>query len=699
MNPQPPPWPRLRQELSIIKGPGSSHGAPTFTLHDPVGHRFFRLGWLEMEIISRWSMADAEAIARDISENSTLSPTKEDVEAVVAFVRNQGLSQPQGPADSARLKDLAEKQKLSPLMFLVKNYLFLRLPLFKPDRFLTRTLPLVRPLFRPWIIWAAGLLSLLGLVLILRNLSFFRQDLEALFSVQGAIMVLLAMGLSKAVHELGHAYAAKLLGLKVPSIGIALMCFYPMLWTDTTEAWRCPRRRDRLLIGLSGVGAELVLASLASLAWVWLSPGLWREMALTLAGVTWISTAAINANPFMRYDAYYVLSDIFEMPMLQNRAFAMGKWFLRKKILGLGNEPPEPMGPRAAVLCIVYAYCTWVYRLFLFLGIAFLVYHMFFKALGLLLFLVEIIWFISLPVLKELREWYRARGEARPTVWGAGLALLLISLFIPWRASVVAPAILDAEKSFTFHSPVGARLLSEAPPQGGRIAAGELLMRLDAPDLDFNLENSGLIRKSLENQTANAGLAPELWPRYAAQREELYGVIREEASLLARRRRLTFVAPFDGEIREVAVDLSPGAWVGPKEPLLLLTGGRPLVEVLVAEEDLYRLSLGDKGLFITGSGAVGPLEITIISISPGALTELNKAELSSLKGGPLPTRQGPNGQLWPARAVYLVRCAVEGLDRAPAALTGLANLKGRRQSFFQRAYSYLSTVFVREASF
>ena len=693
------PWPGLRQELSVTKGPVSSHGAPTYTVHDPVAHRFYRLGWMEMEIISRWSLAEAEAIVKDINDNTALEITADDVEGVSRFLEKNGLVMACGPTDCARLKGLADRQKVSPFMFLVKNYLFLRLPLFKPDRFLARTLPFVKPFFSRTAILIITGAAIFGLVMVLRNLSFYMRELEALFSIEGAFMVLLAMGLSKAVHEMGHAYAAKSLGLKVPAIGVALMCFYPMLWTDTTEAWKCSRRNDRLRIGLAGVGAELTLAALASLAWLWLSPGLLKDMALTLTGVTWISTLAINANPFMRYDAYYILSDLFEMPMLQVRSFAMGKWYLRKKILGLPDDPPEPMSGQAAALSIVYAYCVWVYRFFLFLGIAFLVYHMFFKALGLLLFLVEIVWFLSLPIFQELREWYRAKERARLTVWGVALIILIISVFIPWRGSVVAPAIMDAEKIFTFHAPTGSRLNTKLPSVGQRVKAGDALLALDAPDLNFQLSSAVLNRKSLELQTATAGIASELWLRYAAQKEELTGLMSEEHSLKARLEKLVFSAPFDGEVRETAVDLDIGGWVSHKEPLLLLTGGKAVVEVMVPEEDIFRLSPGSPGKFIPTSGGVGPFYLSVISISPGTIAEITKPALSSTKGGPLPVKQGSQGELWPERAVYLIRCEVDGIKRVPASLTGWANLEGKRQSLAGRGLSYLSASLVRESGF
>ncbi len=690
------PWPQLRQELALLKGPLSEHGAPTYTLHDPVAHRFFRLGWLEMEIISRWRMADMDAIAENIAAKTTLDPTPDDIKIVVDFVRNNALAVPLGPQDSARLSAMKDRQKVSPFMFMVKNYLFLRVPLFKPDRFLARTLPFVRPLFSRASFWFIVLATVLALIFIFRNASFFQRELEVLFSVQGAFMVIVAMSLSKAAHELGHAYAAKLLGLRVPSMGIALMCFYPVLWTDSTEAWKCVDKKDRLLIGLAGVGAELGMAAIAALAWLVLPSGLMREMALTLAGVTWVSTLVINANPFMRYDAYYILSDFFEMPMLQNRAFALGKWYLRKKLLGLKDPIPEPMSPEGLVGCLLYAYGTWIYRFFLFLGIAFLVYHMFFKVLGIVLFLIEIIWFVLLPIFKEIKEWAKRRADARLTPWGVLVMLGLAAFFVPWSPSVMAPAILSSEKSFTFHAPQGAVLRSIPPLPGTAIEIGQTLIELYSPDLDFNLASNQINMRSLEHQIANSGVAQALWSQYAAKREELAGLMAEEESLLIKNRRLAFVAPFSGVVRETAPDLIEGQWVSAKEPLLLILGGRPMLEAMVLEEDLARIKVGDAGIFISSSGT-SSFKIKVESIAPGALAELVKPALASLKGGPLPTRQGPSGQLWPERAVYFVRCEVEGLDTPAAALVGQANIHGLRESLAWRWFRWAWHIVIEES--
>src|SRR5690606_33005699 len=113
----------------------------------------------------------------------------------------------------------------------------------------------------------------------------------------------------------------------------------------------------------------------------------------------------INASPFMRFDGYFLLSDYLQMPNLHARAFALARWDLRERLFGLGEPAPEHFRGNQRRALVLFAWATWVYRLVLFLGIAALVYHFFIKALGIFLFLVEIVWFIAKPLWSEIRAW------------------------------------------------------------------------------------------------------------------------------------------------------------------------------------------------------------------------------------------------------------------------------------------------------
>jgi putative peptide zinc metalloprotease protein len=209
----------------------------------------------------------------------------------------------------------------------------------------------------------------------------------------------------KLLHEFGHGLVAKRHGCRVPTMGLAFMVLWPMPYTDTNEAWKLADHWQRLQIAAAGVATELIVAVWATLAWGLLPDGDLRSAAFLLATTTWVSTLLVNCSPFMRFDGYFVLSDFLEMPNLHARAFALARWRLREALFSLGAEPPEPFTPWRARALQLFAYAVWVYRLVLFLGIAALVYSFFIKLVGILLFAVEILWFVLMPIAAELKVW------------------------------------------------------------------------------------------------------------------------------------------------------------------------------------------------------------------------------------------------------------------------------------------------------
>lgn len=251
-----------------------------------------------------------------------------------------------------------------------------------------------------------------------------------------------ALSLAKVAHELGHAFTAHRHGCRVPTMGIAFLVMFPVLYTDASETWKITRRRSRLAIAGAGVMVELGLAAVATVLWNFLPDGPMRSSVFLLAASTWIVTLTINLNPFMRMDGYYLLADWMRAENLQPRSFAYNRWHLRRLLFGLKAPPPEPLAPKTARFFVLYAWCTWIYRFTLFLGIALLVYHFAFKLLGLILMMVEVGWFVLRPIVAELLAWRNIPsdgfdpGRVRLTL--VGVALLAVVVLMPWQKRVRA---------------------------------------------------------------------------------------------------------------------------------------------------------------------------------------------------------------------------------------------------------------------
>lgn len=697
--------PPIREELILHEGPPTREGAPTWTLEDPPRARFFRIGWAEVEMLARWELGDPAAIAQAVSRETTLALAPDDVEAFTRFLAGANLVQVRGPDGNARLAEQARAARMSPLSFVLKNYLFVRIPLARPDRFLAATLPLAAPFFHK-AFWIATLIAgLVGLALALRQWDAFATTFMHLFSLEGAVLAALALVGAKICHELAHAYAAKRLGLPVPTMGVALMVLYPVLYTDTTAGWRLTDRSARLRIGYAGMAIELAIAAWMTLAWSFLPDGPVRSAAFVLATTTWILTLAVNLNPFMRFDGYFLFSDAIDTPNLQDRAFKLARWRLREALFGFREPPPERFPAPRARLLVAYAYATWIYRFFLFLGIALIVYHFFFKALGILLMVVELAWFIGRPIVLELKEWAERRRALRlnrqtATTAGTLLALVLL-LAVPIEWPVHAPALLRAERQTQLFAPADARLVAIAAAPGTSVSRGEPLFAFASPDLEHRLAETerriALLRwrASVEvDSTGGRTNREALW-------RELEGALAERTALSALVERLVVSAPHDGLLAERDEEVRAGDWTPEGEWLAtLIAPERTLVEAYVDEADLGRLATGAAGTFHATAPGHPPLPLVVTEIAETATRRLDGApELSSTLGGGIAAFQR-GAEIVPEGAIYRVLLApAEPRAAPPRALVGTVRLQGERVSLAARIWRSGVAILVRESGF
>jgi len=699
----------LRDELSLLPGPRGRGGAPTWTLHDPASGRYFRIGWQEFEMLARWADGDPAAIAARVGRETTLSPTAEDVEAFARFLASSDLLKLPGRAGTERMLRQRAALKTGPLKWTLKNYLFVRIPLVRPDRALGAALPWLSWLFSPWTAAALAAVAALGGFLALRSWDAFAGTFLHFFTLEGAALAALSLLLSKVVHELGHGLAAKRLGCRVPTMGVAFMVLYPVLYTDTTDAWRLTGRRERLLIDAAGMAAELALAALALLAWSLLPDGPLRSVAFVWATTTWILTLAVNLSPFMRFDGYYILSDLLDLPNLQDRSFALARWRIRELLFGFGDPPPEEWTPGMRRFLVAFAVATWAYRFLLFLGIALLVYHLFFKALGILLFVVEIWWFIARPVVRELAEWWRRRGTMRANrntlLTALSAAGLAAALLVPWRTTVEAPGLMGAERRATVYAAAPGRVAAVPVSVGARVGEGEPLVVVASPDLDHAAAQAARRVDALRWQAAAlaqdrayAARGQLVWRELEAARAELAGLADERA-------RLSAAAPFAGTVMEPADPLRPGDWIPAGEALAVVADtSRTVVDAYASEADLGRFAAGAEGVFVPDDPGRPPVPVRVERVADGSSRALSEPELASFNGGPVAARPGPAGEAVPEGPVYRLRLvpapAVSGtpvaLDRT---VRGTVLIDAAPESVAARIWRRAAGVLVRESGF
>ncbi|WP_174868621.1 HlyD family efflux transporter periplasmic adaptor subunit [Pectobacterium polaris] len=696
----------LRDELILHAGPANRDGSPSWTLEDPLRGLYFRIGWAEMAMLSRWSMGNAAQIVAEVNQISALTLDDSDVQYFNRFLQANSLTRVSGDDALAQFSRQVEQSRVSIWRKLLKNYLFFRIPLWHPDRFLGATLPWVEPFFSRTFLKLTLLVAVLGLFLAGRQWETFKHTFLHFFTLEGAALAGLTLCFTKILHEFGHAYTCKRFGARVATMGVAFLVMMPVLYTDTSGSWKLTRRRQRMAIGAAGMMTELVLAAWATLAWSFLPDGMLRSAAFMLATTTWIMTLAINLSPLMRFDGYFLLSDGLQMPNLQNRGFAIGRWQIREWLFGLGDAPPEHFPRWLQRTLVGYAFAVWIYRFFLFTGIAILVYHMTFKLLGMLLFAIEIGYFVVMPVVNEVREWSKRRKDYRMnrnmTTTLAVSAVVLLLLMIPWQRGVYAPALLRAEQQSSLYMPVPAMIQRIDVKVGQPVQAGQTLFTLSSDALAHERQQLERQIATLNWQSTFQVFNKEAVGDHQRVKQEHEAALQKLQVLQRQSEQLTVRAPIDGVVADMTTPLEAGEWLGQGEWLAVVTkptGG--LVEAFVSEKDWQRLRTGAKGTFYLQDVSRSSLPLTIVEITSTATRDLNAApELASIYGGDIATLSDAQRKLHPEQAVYRVLLSLPDDYRAqPQVLRGTVVMDGEAQSLLIRGWKVVSAVLIRELSF
>lgn len=687
----------LREDLQLHSSFPFADGAPAWTIQDPVSNRFFRIGWLEYECLLRWHLPP-ESIAKDISAHTALEVVEAQVNAFAQFLEKNHLLRASAEQIEQLQKRSGEKKWMSAKWWL-HTYLFVRVPLVRPQRWLQAVQPWLAPVFTQVFLWFMLCATLLGVGLVIRQWDTFTHSFLDMLSPEGLAGFALALLVSKTLHEMGHAVVATRLGVRVAHMGVAFVVLWPMLYTDTGESWRLRHHRQRLAISVAGITTEIGLAGLATLAWALLDDGLLRQSMLYLATTGWILSLALNVSPFMRFDGYFILSDLLNFPNLHERSGAMAKAWMRRQLLGWNEPDPEVFRPEVCWKLRVFAYVTWLYRLTVFLGIALAVYYFFFKALGIFLLLVELWWFVAKPIWTELMVWRKRWAEVLPRKYfllASLVALPLLAAALPWSATLGVPGVARAERQQLIYSSQPAQILQLTPM--GSVNAGQLLAQLEIPDIQA---------RQLRAQVSVSTLAQQL-PQLMGQEQ---GLERRQATVLRLQEqlaeshaledevsRLHLKAEFAGVWQDIDPLLSAGAWVDTRAPLgMLVDPASWIVDAYVEQQQIARIAEGAPATFWPQNFG-RPLEATVVSVDTTRMQVLPYAMLDTRHGGTIATH--PNEKISrPLRPLYRVRLRLQEAPPQMRELRGTAQIQAQRSSWLWHVVQNGMSVVIRESGF
>lgn len=694
----------IRQDLDLIESAATREGKKVWLLQDSINNRFFKIGSDEVKMLAllkniKIDFEKFEALCQYLLKGMGQHLTTQRVEEFLLFLKQNNLLTSNGVEGQAAL--LRQRNQLQPGLFkrALREYLFLKIHLLNPNEILDFVLPYLGFLFSRvfWVLIGGN--AVVAFYLTSRQWDYFLSSFIGYMNINGLIIAGVSIAIVKILHEFGHAIVARYYGCSVNSMGIAFLIFWPVLFTDTTDAWRLKNKNQRALIGASGILVELVVASICLLLWNFTEEGLLKAAFFILATTTWIMTLVINLNPLMRFDGYFVLSDLLGVENLQNRSFDLAKWHLRERLFGYGANPPE----KVRMDLILFAYATWIYRFFLFIAIALIIYNYFFKLLGLALVMLQLFRSLVKPLYSELKFWWEHRGGAKlfpnTIITFTLLGLVFLWLVVPTRQEISLPAFLQGADSESIFTKEAGRVVSFLSDDGAMVAEGELLIEMAYPDQAYQRRQLRHDIRLIEVQLAGQGVSARGGLPRAALTAQLRGAkeqLKELDKVLIERQ---IRAPFVGQVRSINPDLAIGEWLGKGEKLLTITRpDKQEVIAFISEQSIARIAPDSLGIFYSDGGTEPPVNVRLRRIDNFPVNELQDLYVASSYGGGLQIRDGVAGALIPSESSYRLYLTPE-TEKLPRILRGSVVIKTEPVSNLRLYVRTIVSLWRRESGF
>ncbi|MGD9690313.1 MAG: PqqD family peptide modification chaperone [Phycisphaerales bacterium] len=654
--------PRLRPHAEITRQ--HYRGRRWHVVHDPASNQFYRLSPVAHDFVGCLDGARTveEAWKISLAKFGDAAPTQNEIIELLSQLHNTNLLSIDSAPETEQLLSRGRERVARRIKQQAIGIMYFRIPLFNPDRLLTTLEPIFRPLLNRWglLLWVLvvgwAFLSILPVWPRLEK-GFDDYFLTLAMSKPSEWAWMLGVFVViKLIHEFGHGVVCKRFGGQVPEFGIMLLVLIPSPFVDASACWAFPNKWQRTAVGAAGMIFELFVAAIAALIWLNAVDGSFVHRVAYYAMVSAsVATVLFNANPLMRFDGYYMLADLLEIPNLMPRSQQMLHAIVQKYLFRLRNVRFPSSQPSEQAMLIVFGIASGIYRIFLFVVITLYVLGQFFIIGVLLAVWTASVWFIT-PIGK-LVHWLAtsntvAENRARTifaTLGIATAAALLIGVipFPDWRR---AQGVVESTRhSGVFFGTDG--FVSEALVRPGeRVREGQILARLQNPDL--HRARASVLAQLRDADVRLASARAENKPGEVAIVENQVRVYRSQLQEIeSRLAALELRAPHDGTIVAADPQLAVGAFVHRGEALCEIVDEQALrVTATLAQGDgawfnelsreQYRVQMrfaSDIPRVIEGGAVTSPA---------AALTALVHPALSLSGGGDIETDpRDPDGRV------------------------------------------------------
>jgi putative peptide zinc metalloprotease protein len=693
----------LRRRGDLVTNRQVHQGQAWWVVKDPIALSYFRFRPEEYALLD---MLDGAVSLEELKTRfeARFPPrriTVEELSRFIATLHRSGLVIGDRPGQGPQLFERRRQRIWKQWMAWLANIMSMRFRGIDPDWLLTKLDPWFGWLFTPPAIVAALCFVASAVLLVLVNFDVFRSklpDFHQFFASGNWLYLAVALAVTKILHEFGHGLSCKHYGGECHEMGMMLLVFTPCLYCDVSDSWMLPSKWKRAAIGAAGMYVEVIIASIATYLWWNSHPGIFNQLCLDVMFVSSVSTILFNANPLMRYDGYYILSDILEIPNLRQKATSILGRAASYWCLGI-KQPEDPFLPqRNRALFALYAVASSVYgwivtaSIFLFVWNVFKPYRL--EVLGQMM-AAGALWGLVIRPLHSMIKFLRVPGRRdevkaiNVTVSGLVAAVVLAAVaLVPLPQRVWCAAELRPRGEETVYVTVAGRLESLAVKPGAVVRKGEELARLSSIDLD--LEIADLEGKAAQSRARLSSLERERFTDPAAGleigtvEESLKSVEDQLAKKRKDREELVLVAPRDGVVlpplgvppsKEAIGAGKLPAWSGSalddrnlgatftEGTILCLVGDADRLEgVMVVDQSevefITRAQKVDLKLdafpWRTFTGTVDELAETHI--------EAGSERLSVKAGGQVPTKTDESGREMPISTSYEAMMAVDDPD-------------------------------------
>ena len=357
---------RIRRDLNIA--PQKYEGRTYYVVKDPVSLRYYRFKEQEHFLIGLMNgtttLDDAQKKFEERFRPDRL--TLEDLESFGQQLLTAGLAQNESPQAGKQLFDRRKKRRRSEWMQALTNILYIKIPVYDPDKLLEKMLPWLRWMFTTWFLVVSVLFMLSAILFVGTHFETFWDKIpnyHQFFSFKTVFYLWFALGAVKIIHEFGHGLSCKAFGGEVHEMGALFLVFSPCLYCNVSDAWTLPSKWHRIIISAAGIYVELIIAAISTFVW-WNTPShpFINNLSLSLMIVCSVSTVVFNANPLMRYDGYYVLADWIEIPNLRERCNRYLQRLVMEHCMGMEVQPEPYMVLWRRILFLIYAVVSYIYR-------------------------------------------------------------------------------------------------------------------------------------------------------------------------------------------------------------------------------------------------------------------------------------------------------------------------------------------------